>query len=225
MEEAEDSENYAQPNLHNKLCCLINLIIISPLMVTRLPIDKRSPKDFWDGQHKKLASEQITWVLTADELLRAFQLLAQQAEADVRQTRGNGCYVPRLSGVAMMLGALAIENLLKAIRLPQVIPLFNSRGAFVLDTHDLLKLAEDAGISLLQEERILLERLEQFLTWAGRYPIPLSCDAMRPRTLSNGGFAPRTIHSIPSDFAAISAFVEKLKARLPAISYAPSDAQ
>lgn len=191
-------------------------------MATRLPIDKRSPRDFWDDQHKKLASEQIVWVLTADQLLRAFQMLARQAEADAIQNREQEIYVPSVSGTAMMVGALAIENLLKAVRIPQVPKLFDSRGAFVLDTHDILKLAEDAAISLTSEERALLERLEQFVTWAGRYPIPLFSEAMRPRTLSNGGFAPRTILSIPGDFTAISAFSAKLKALLPQITYEPS---
>jgi hypothetical protein len=191
-------------------------------MTTRLPIDKRSPRDFWDEQHKRLASEQTVWVLTADQLLRAFELLAQQAKTDAMQIREQKIYVPGVSGTAIMLGALAIENLLKAVRLPQVTPLFDSRGAFVLDTHDILKLAEDAAIPLTSEERALLERLEQFVTWAGRYPIPLFSEAMRPRTLSNGGFAPRTIHTIPGDFTAISAFSAKLKAMLPQISYEPS---
>jgi hypothetical protein len=114
-----------------------------------------------------------------------------------------------------MLGALAIEDLLKAIRVPMVTALFDKRGAFTLDTHDVLKLAEDAGIPLSKEEHYLLERLKQFLTWAGRYPIPVFSEEMRPRTLPNGGFAPRTIHSIPDDFAAISAFAKRLKKMLP----------
>ena len=54
-------------------------------MVTRLPIDARSPSNFWDEQHKALASQQIVWVICADELLRAFELLARQAEEDVRR--------------------------------------------------------------------------------------------------------------------------------------------
>jgi hypothetical protein len=186
-------------------------------MSRRLPIDKRSPKAFWDDQHRKLASTQTTWVLTADQLLRAFQLLAEQTETDIRQAFESDQYFPSISGAVMMLGALAIENLLKAIRIKQVKQLFNSRGAFVLDTHDVLKLAEDAGISLSQEEHILLERLEQFITWAGRYPMPLFSDPMRPRTLSNGGFSPRTTISHPSDFDAILNFAHKLKTMLPAI--------
>lgn len=90
----------------------------------------------------------------------------------------------------MMLGALAIDNLLKAIRITQIAPFFNSRGAFVLHAHDVLKLTEDAAISLSQEELILLKRLEQFITLAGRYSMPLFSDAMYPRTLSNGVFVP-----------------------------------
>ena len=192
-------------------------------MVTRLPIEKRSPRDFWDDQHKALASNQITWILSADELLRAFEILARQAEEDVRKLNEDKAFCPpRVYGTALMLAALAIENLLKAVLLPLVNPLFDKRGAFVLDTHDILKLAEDANISLTQDERILLERLEQFLTWAGRYPVPLFSEEMRPRTLPNGGFAPRTYYTIPSDFETIFAFAKRLKALLPVINYAPT---
>jgi hypothetical protein len=191
-------------------------------MPTRLPIDKRAPRDFWDKQHKKLASTQIVWVLRADELLRAFELLARQAEDDLRLLNENETsHPPSVSGTAIMLGALAIENLLKAIRLPQVTPLFDKRGAFKLDTHDMLKLADDTGIRLSKEEQILLERLEQYLIWAGRYPIPLFSEETRPRTLPNGGIAPRTFHAFPGDFAAIAAFAGRLKNMLPSVSYGP----
>ncbi len=191
-------------------------------MATRLPIDPRSSQNLWDNRHKALASEQSAWVISAEELLRAFEMLAQQSEEDVRP--GRDITAPfGVSNVAMMLGALAIENLLKAVCLPQVSPLFNKRGAFDLDTHDLLKLAEDAGIALSQEERILLERLEQFITWAGRYPVPLRSGPMRPRTLPNGSCAPLTVHTIPDDFAAVSAFAQKLKGMLPTISYATQE--
>lgn len=192
-------------------------------MATRLPIDKRSPRDFWDDQHKALASDQIAWVLTADELLRAFELLARQAEEDVRLREDRTCQFPRIFGQAMMLAALAIENLLKAIRLPQIGSLFDKRGAFVLVTHDILQLATDAGVSLSADEQILLERLEQYLTWAGRYPVPLRSEEMRPRTLPNNGYSPRTYISLPFDFPAISAFIARLKSLLPNVTYKPSE--
>jgi len=185
--------------------------------MARLPIDKRSPREFWDNQHKKIASEQIAWILTADELLRAFELLAHQMEEDLRRLREDQARsFPKIYGPMLMLGALAIENLLKALRIPHVNPLFDKRGAFILDTHDVLQLAEDAGMSLSEDEQMLLERLEQFLTWAGRYPIPLFSEALRPRTLPNNSAAPRTYCSMPGDFLAITAFAARVKELLPA---------
>lgn len=193
-------------------------------MENKLKIDKGSRKEFWDEQHIALASEQVVWIISADELLRAFDLLARQAEADVRPIMEPTDIPPlNVSNAAMMLGALAIENLLKAICLPNTQPLVDDRGAFMLKTHDLLKLSTVAAIPLSSEEHILLERLEQFLTWAGRYPISLFSEDMRPRILPNGGSAPRTIVMIPNDFTAISTFAKKLKELLPELNYEQSN--
>ncbi len=193
-------------------------------MISRLPIDNGSPRASWDAQHKKIASEPIAWVATADELLRAFQLLAQQTEEDFLQNREGNNYVPIVSNVSIMLGALAIENLLKAVCIKKTSnPIFDNKGAFALRTHNLLWLAEDACVSLSPTENILLERLEQFLSWGGRYPIPVSFEAMCPRTLPTGGFAPLTSYLLPTVFQEILAFSERIKAMLPTVTYLYSE--
>ena len=183
-------------------------------MTTRLPIDKRSSKDLWSEQYRRLASEPIAWISTAEELLRAFNILVPQIEVDTKQLFEESHVFSNVASVAMMLGAFAIENLLKAIQIEQLGPKFDNRGVFAIDTHDLLKLTDATNVHLLEEERILLERLEQFAKWAGRYPVPLFRDDMRPRTLPNGGFSPRTVIHVPDDFVAISNFAEKLKSIL-----------
>jgi len=187
-------------------------------LASELQIDKRSPSDFWDDQHKKLASEPLTWTLTADELLRAFELLATQVKEDLakaHEQRNN--YIPSTFSSALMLAGFAIENMLKALLVTQR-PAFDSSGNFSFKTHDLLKLADDVGLNLSMDERILLERLEQFLTWAGRYPVPLCADTMRPRTLPSGGFAPRTYGWIDGDFQEIRTLTNKLRSKLEVIS-------
>ena len=188
-------------------------------MATKLPIDKRSPKDFWDDQHKRLASEPLSWTLSADELLRSFGLLVDQEALDMPARRQKPeKYLPNVCSVAMMLAGLAIENLLKAIYI-SANPAFNESGKFNVATHDLLKLADDINLALTEEERVLIERLEQFLTWAGRYPVPLFTEDMRPRIFpSSGGAAPRNFIMIGRDFPQIRAFAKKLRDQLPAIN-------
>lgn len=187
-------------------------------MAKKLPIDKRSPKEFWDEQHKLSGSMPVVWVLTAEQLLRTFQILADQARQDVHDAFGGDASVRLpIASTAMMLGGFAIENLLKAIKVSQGSQVFDGRGFFTVKTHNVLELAVEAGIELDAAEEALLERLEQFVIWAGRYPIPLSSEDLRPRTLENDGFAPRTCISISGDFDAVTAFAEKLKKKLPGL--------
>lgn len=188
-------------------------------MVAKLPIDKRSPKDFWDDQHKSLAAEPLAWTLSADELLRSFELLVAQEALDAPTRRDKpGKYLPPIHSVAMMLAGFAIENLLKAIHISSN-PAFNASGKFDVATHDLLKLADGIDLFLTEKEKVLLERLEQFLTWAGRYPVPLFTEDMRPRTFpSGGGSAPRNFVMIGSDFSQIHDFAKKLRDLLPTIN-------
>lgn len=185
-------------------------------MVRKLPVDKRSPKKFWDEQHKLSGNMPVVWLLTAEQLLRSFQMLADQARQDVHDAfRGDASVRFPIGSTAMMLGGFAIENLLKAIKVSQGSQVFDDRGFFTLKTHNVLELAVEAGVELDAAEEALLERLEQFVIWAGRYPIPLSSEDLRPRTLENGGFAPRTCISIPGDFDAVIALAEKLRERFP----------
>lgn len=179
------------------------------------PPDPRSPKDIWDEQHRLLAEEPFVWVLRADELVLAFETLAAECDRNL-QTRAHG---PHLSGVAFMLAGFAVEVLLKALLIQTRVPL-DENGRFELRSHHLAQLAVDTGFNLTDDESRLLEKLEEFLTWAGRYPIPVTSDPMRPRPLPSGGFAPRTYHNVGEDWPAIRALVHKLKQRLPNVPYA-----
>lgn len=187
-------------------------------MIFKLRIDKRSPGDLWDDQHKKLASNPLSWTLTADGLLRAFELLAAQVTEDLKmRDELRHKYIPNVISTALMLSGFAIENMFKAIYVSQH-PAFDRAGKLVVVTHGLIKLADEVGLPLTIDERTLLECLEQFLTWAGRYPVPLNADDMRPRTLPSDGFAPRTYGWSDDDFPQIRSFATKLRAKLPAIT-------
>lgn len=69
----------------------------------------------------------------------------------------------------MLLTGLAFENLLKAIALlrHQSIKDLNQRGG-----HGLVAMAEWLTLELAPAERDYLRRLEEYVVWAGRYPVP-----------------------------------------------------
>jgi hypothetical protein len=178
------------------------------------PPDPRSPKDVWDEQHRLLAETPFAWVLKADALIAAFEVLI---EADERAST-SGDDSPQLSSVTYMLAGFAIEVLLKALLIRTESPL-SANGRFQLNSHHLAELAQAASFPLMEGESDLLERLEQFLTWAGRYPIPLTSGPMRPRTTPDGGFAPRTYHNVGEDWPGVRALIARLKQTLPVINY------
>lgn len=111
----------------------------------------------------------------------------------------------------MFLAGLGVECLLKAIRILQFqsagkpLTTKNNRGRLALTkelkTHDLLSLAHAAGIVLGPEEVTLLERLTDFVEWAGRYPVGVAAD-QTPRDA--GAY-------YPGDRDLVFAFVARLK--------------
>jgi hypothetical protein len=174
----------------------------------------RSSKPFWDEQHRLCATLPVTWLLKADELLAAFELpLANEPESQSHR--------PRLSSVAFMLAGFAVEDLIKGL-LVQKGTGVESKGRFQLHSHDSLTLADHAALPLTEEEHLLLERLQDYLTWVGRYPIPLTSNPMRPRQLPRGGSAVITFHCLAKDCSTLRTLVFKLKGLLPKVNYDPS---
>ena len=62
-------------------------------------------------------------------------------------------------------------------------------GKFNLKSHKIIELAKNLGLQCSKEELELLERLEHYIIWAGRYPIPLHIQDLYPRELTEGGDA------------------------------------
>jgi hypothetical protein len=175
--------------------------------------DPRSPKEIWDEQHQLLGRDTVVWVMRADELFAAFELLAAR---DVC-TPGE---LPEVDGVAYMIAGFAVEVLMKALIIQKESGV-DSKGQFQLKNHDLLKLADRAGLTISDDEKRLLERLQEYAIWAGRYPIPLASEPMRPRELPGGGFAPITCHFVGQDWDGVRTLVRELKALLPEVKYGP----
>lgn len=175
------------------------------------PPDPRSPKCAWDEQYRLLKGDPWPWLLKAESLMAAFEALIADDEHRVQDGRPR-----RVQGVAYMLAGFAMENLLKGRLIAQQDAAARA-GPFKFKGHDLRQLAQDAGCTLSDDESRMLERVEQFAVWTGRYPIPMNPEDMRPRELPGGGFAPRTFHQLGEDWPAIRALVTRFNADLRAI--------
>lgn len=172
------------------------------------PPDPRSRQHVWNEQYQLLKGNPMPWLLKAWSLIDAFEVLI----ADDERKEGTG-EPRRVQGVAYMLAGFAIENLLKG-QLVARQAASERAGRFKFNSHDLRQLAQDAGYNVTDDENRLLERVQQFAVWTGRYPIPMEPDDMRPRATPDGGFAPRTFHQLGEDWPAIRELVARFAADL-----------
>lgn len=170
------------------------------------PPDPRSPGELWDEQHRLIADEPLIWMLKAESLSHAFEILIAYDERKANENAQDGS----VHSVAYMLSGFAIENLLKG-QLVASGKHRNDTGALKLKTHNLRQLAVDAGHTLNEGENRLLERIEEFTVWTARYPVPIKPIDMRPRPTPDGGFAPRTYHRLGEDWPAIRGLLIRFK--------------
>jgi hypothetical protein len=117
------------------------------------------------------------WLLQSRELYRSALCLVEE-RARVRNEVTHLLQAP----IALMLGAYAIETLLKMVIVGAHCDMhghtFGARRAdqFLPKTHNLLKLADQAKLRVNERDRKLLRNLGEYSIWAGRYPIPLMSD-------------------------------------------------
>jgi len=179
---------------------------------------------WWKTQFERLKSTPEVWILQADSLIRAFDILAKAGEDGIREHLAQMqneeetplVYTPRIDSVALMQGGYAIEVLLKGLALtkPTVVKNMEEGDNAVSRTllsHRLRELAKLAGVALTKEENFLCQRLEEFVFWAGRYPAPKNHAPLKPQPLpQKKGRAPLTA-SWSTDFQNIRNLLTKLR--------------
>jgi hypothetical protein len=151
--------------------------------------------DFHEWAFESAGTNPLGWQQSAKDLLEA----ADAVRARVVDVFDGGMH--SLAAVQAMLVGMALECLLKGMwikkhkawkrtvlgltfrRKKPKVP--NGKGGFVGD-HELLQLADAAGVSLRQGERAVLQRLSGFIKWGGRYPIPTMADQMKPSSTGGG---------------------------------------
>lgn len=128
----------------------------------------------------------VTALKSAQLLFTEYDLARKRVnEATRKLNAGQAALIQREDAIsekqiypALMMMGFAIENALKGIIVADDTTLVSSdRVEKNLKTHNLRNLAETADITLDDAEAGLLEMLEYYVTWSGRYPIPLSDQA------------------------------------------------
>jgi len=181
----------------------------------RTPIAKDLPKHFANGSYRRACTEPLPWLTKARELRRSadlvWNLFASELQAFSNGGDDNG--EPFTGSVAMMLYGFVFENLLKAGHAAKGVAI-KADGNFALKGHTLEDFADELPMTLSAEERELLERLENFLVWAGRYPIPLYAQDLYPRSMADGSKA--VLYGISSgDRMRIDTLITRIEAVLP----------
>jgi len=158
----------------------------------------------------------ITWRLSAESLLRAARALEPIVEADRKALADPTRDPPEESiragvgSIHMMLIGMAIENLAKALFVAANPALRDpDRLARELQTHTLVEFLEQGQLEMDEQDWFLCERLETFVVWAGRYPVPTKLENYLPRQHPAGGSSPLTFTS-SEDRARIDRLVEQL---------------
>src|SRR5437667_3285559 len=130
-------------------------------MPSRRPIEPRAGGQTARVMFKRGAETREAWHMVASELERAAELLWDQHDRDMEtsaQTRVADSVPPLVQPAALLLAALAVENLLKG-NLITIKPALDAAGRFAHKTHRLLDLVEFTQTSVTKEEHDLIERL------------------------------------------------------------------
>ncbi len=169
------------------------------------------------------ASDPWSWIISGDVLLAAGDSLWAAEESAWRNRKrsdtSRATDAPmelRFWPVCALLYGLALENALKAVRVGhftlrrESAVVTTDGGRQLLNrkiaTHGLVGLLDEADESLRPEERELLERLQTFVVWAGRYPLPKE----RPRS-GNWSDAWEPVQMSDSDRETVDRLYDRLR--------------
>jgi len=131
------------------------------------PLDVRAFNEF--------GKSTVLWLEQSRELYRASMYIMEE-----RQRKPNEITHLRQAPIALMLGAYAVETLLKMVIVGDYCDQHGvtlmSRHAkdFLPKSHDLAALVKTANLRVNKTDRMTLRELARYSLWAGRYPIPLS---------------------------------------------------
>ncbi len=159
--------------------------------------------NYWQYQYAQTAQMPILWYDRASSLKLSADIIYFECNMEATACNIEAMHSERtlaLIPVYMMLAGYALECLLKGIYL-NFGSLIESEGKlkswWKSNGHNLNAIADkinnDANrevVRLNEKEQFLLDRLNVYILWAGRYPIPTEYKAKMPVKFQNGSAAP-----------------------------------
>jgi HEPN domain-containing protein len=118
----------------------------------------------------------VMWLEQSRSLHWASDALGNTKSAELTKSKH------RHYAIALMLGALAVETLLRMVIIADYCEAHGFSGedteakAFLPRTHNLAELIAKAKLRINKSDRECLTKLTPFSVWAGKYPIPLLAD-------------------------------------------------
>jgi len=179
------------------------------------------PHQYLDAiQFSERIADPGLWIRCAEELLASAHILETEVKQYWAEVHVEGTRVvsapsrPSPQGPYFLLAAYALENYFKAVLIHRNAEFLRNRLLSCipgyLKKHDLVRLAEDTGLTLDVPEQELLSRLTRNSTWAARYPVPTGPDLLHAVTEFSDGRAYLTAYLAPGDVDRINAFVGRL---------------
>lgn len=177
-------------------------------------LDERFSRSWWKEQFHHQADHPRTWELKAAELEYAAEVLWKRQLGDFPLRLSAQGAPPVSIGVALMLYGLAIENLAKAVTVAADSPL-DSKGRVSFKSHKLAALVTSAKIRVSPKDELFLNKLTEFVEWAGRYPVPLTFQKMQPFKWPDGSFGPAHGSMSGNDVEHARKIIQRLAKQLP----------
>lgn len=190
-----------------------------------MPMDPRE-EQFWVESGSKTARNLVAWLGSAQRLKRGADLLRAQWKADLlalHRRVPSGLFPESVGGPMMLLAGYALENLVKGLLVARnpnaVAALMDKPEKLVYGAsarHLSVQLCGEAGVALSPQEEDAVRRLEIFLLWAGRYPVPTDARKLgerhsttEPQLESAASFSEIELDVIDALFASYAAELER----------------
>jgi hypothetical protein len=202
---------------------------LRPPLTSNVDMPADGPPD-WNKVHRDIyrakAFDESSWIECADNLLEAARLLEpkiQELWDSYRTHLSDRDILPNrdhYNGPYFMLISFAIENILKAAivraKSAELETRFDNDSKFPKEMkgHDLLSLANAAGVSISFEIEDLLRRLSRNAIWSGRYPVPLDHDDSHPAEAYSDGTKYSVAFFGARDVERLRHFVDSLRDEL-----------
>jgi hypothetical protein len=145
---------------------------------------------FWKKQFIHVAKNPMAWVMVAEDLKEAANVLLVKVKDDWQRPLNDEEMIHSISPIYLMLAGLAIENLVKAIYIHRQYDVINDESGQLKkwggNGHKIADMVRALQVSLNHKEWSLLERLQVHIEWAGRYPIPKNYVGLLPKKIDSG---------------------------------------